>query len=386
MVIFFAPQVRDANTGELIAGLVGQSVTIVYPGTSDPVEITEYPSDVAIPGSVLTVGDTFSLTSFNAPEGVYAVEALASNGARAYLESAQGSRVAAEAAALSAAEAADSAAVAAQAAQDAASGGGGGSGSGVLVFPVGTDTSDLPIGTVFGLYTPTVAPEMPSARGYKVYSDGSEFANTVTIDPSTPTAGQAPQPGDLVVAIVATSTPDVSGDISHPAGWTQIRSDYSVPVGTLQVFIYVKVWTALDSTFSVSLGVGRQSTGLLRWYKDASDDIDDLIIGAGKARGEPPAQSTTITCPSIVTTSGGVLVEAFAFERTSAPEAGVTWANASEEVFVPQDGDTIQTIAVASQVLEDAGTSNTAVCTYPNPQSANGWGFQLGIPTSGAGA
>src|SRR5690606_39079449 len=225
--------VRDANTGELIAGLVGQSVTIVYPGTSDPVEITEYPSDVAIPGSVLTVGDTFSLTSFNAPEGVYAVEALASNGARAYLESAQGSRVAAEAAALSAAEAADSAAVAAQAAQDAVSGG---SGSGILVFPVGTDTSDLPIGTVFGLYTPTDAPVVPSARGYKVYSDGAEVANTVTIDPSTPTAGSAPQPGDLVVAIVATSTPDVSGSISHPAGWTQIRSDYSVPVGTLQVF------------------------------------------------------------------------------------------------------------------------------------------------------
>src|SRR5690606_23640334 len=252
--------------------------------------------------------------------------------------------------------------------------------------PVGTDTSDLPVGTVFGLYTPTVAPVVPSARGYKTYSDGTEFANTVTIDPSTPTAGSAPEVGDLVVAIVATSTPDVSGSISHPAGWTQIRSDYSVPVGTLQVFIYVKVWTALDSTFSVSLGTGRQSTGLLRWYKDATDDIDALIIGAGKAREDPPTQSQTITCPPIVATSGGVLVEAFAFERTSAPEAGATWTSASEEVFVPQNGDTIQTIAVASQVLEAAGTSDTCACIYPSPQSVTGWGFQLGIPTAGASA
>lgn len=98
MVIFFAPQVRDAASGQLLAGLVGQTVTIVYPGTSNPVEITEYPSGATVPGSTLTVGSEFSVTSFDTPDGVHAVEAVAANGTRAYLESAMGSRVAAESA------------------------------------------------------------------------------------------------------------------------------------------------------------------------------------------------------------------------------------------------------------------------------------------------
>ena len=98
MVVFFAPQVRDASTGQLLASLVGQTVTIVHPGTSNPVEIAEYPSGVTVPGSVLTVSSTFSLTSFNTPSDVYDVDALASNGTRARLESAEGSRIAAQAA------------------------------------------------------------------------------------------------------------------------------------------------------------------------------------------------------------------------------------------------------------------------------------------------
>src|SRR5690606_38504828 len=216
----------------------GATVTICEVGTDTPVEITEGPDPEGplVPGSQLVVGDNFSVPTFRTTNDELVVDAVAADGTRATLESATGARLAAEEAAQFAAAAADSAAVAAQAAQDAVNGGG--SGSGILVFPVGTDTSDLPIGTVFGLYTPTDATVTPSARGYKMYSDGAEIANTVTIDPSTPTAGSAPQPGDLVVAIVATHTPDVSGTISHPAGWTQIRSDYSVPVGTLQVFIY----------------------------------------------------------------------------------------------------------------------------------------------------
>lgn len=120
MVVFFAPQVRDASTGQILAGLVGQFVTIVYPGTSDPVAVTEYPSNTAIPGAVLTVSSEFSLTSFNTPAGVYAVEALASNGARARLETNEGARIAAEEAAVSASDAADAAQIAQAVAEDIA--------------------------------------------------------------------------------------------------------------------------------------------------------------------------------------------------------------------------------------------------------------------------
>lgn len=120
MVVFFAPQVRDVATGQIVAGLVGQSVTIVYPGTSDPVEITEYPSDIAVPGSVLTVGNTFSLPSFNTPEGVYAVEALASNGTRVRLTSDEGLQLAAEGSRLAAVAAQDAAEQALAAVQEVA--------------------------------------------------------------------------------------------------------------------------------------------------------------------------------------------------------------------------------------------------------------------------
>lgn len=75
-------------------------------------------------------------------------------------------------------------------------------------------------------------------------------------------------------------------------------------------------------------------------------------------------------------------VLAFSFDRTWADELSVNWnwPGGQGWFFAPQVGNAITTIAVASKVVQTTGSSGVATCTYPNPQGANGWAFQLGIP------
>src|SRR3546814_36604 len=90
MVLFLSAQVRDASTGEFHEGLRGQEVVVCYFDTSTPMEITEAYSGVPIPGSVRLVTEQFAIPSFNTPEGVYTVDVVAANGARATLQSYEG--------------------------------------------------------------------------------------------------------------------------------------------------------------------------------------------------------------------------------------------------------------------------------------------------------
>jgi len=121
MPVFKSPQVLDAATGRPRPELIGQPITVVEPGTTTPVPVTEYSTGTPIPGSVLTVGPLYNLTPFVTPAGVYEVEVLAADGTRSFLETAEGARIAAEAAEVNAATSASAAAGSQTAAEVAAS-------------------------------------------------------------------------------------------------------------------------------------------------------------------------------------------------------------------------------------------------------------------------
>src|SRR5699024_1303715 len=132
---------------------------------------------------------------------------------------------------LAAAETARDAAVAAQGAaedaRDAAeqAAGGGGVGSGILTLPVGSDTSNLAEGHVFGFETPPEPGTSVSLVGYKANTASTAIASIV-LDPATPSGGDAIGIGDAMIAVVATNSGPASPQVTAPAGWTQIRSDW----------------------------------------------------------------------------------------------------------------------------------------------------------------
>lgn len=283
-------------------------------------------------------------------------------------------------------EARDAAVAAQGAAEDARDAaqqaGGGGAGSGILTLPVGSDTSALPEGTVFGFYTPPAEGTSVELVGYKI-TTASTATDSIVLDPSTPSGGDAIAPGDAMVAVVAINAPVSGQDAEPPAGWTQIRGDLAVPIGTMEVAVFVRIRQAGDTSYTFSLNTGTRSlNAALMWVRGATATLSEWIIGDSKTREDLPLESTTCTAPAISVSQAPLRVLALSFERTSASESSVDWSwSAGEEWFLGlADGSAITTIAVASKVVTSTGTSDVATCTYPNPQSANGWAFQLGIP------
>lgn len=134
MPVFKSVMVIDSTTGRPRSDLVGQQVTIVMPGTTNPVSpLTEYASGETVSGAVLTADDDLMLTPFVTPDGVYEVEALAADGTRSFLETSEGARIASQAAAESAAASANESAESAAKAWTPL-------GTGMFVPPAGSGT------------------------------------------------------------------------------------------------------------------------------------------------------------------------------------------------------------------------------------------------------
>lgn len=246
----------------------------------------------------------------------------------------------------------------------------------IHVFPEGTDTSALPVGTVFGLYP--AATSAPEIRGWAGGNIGG--ASQIIADPTTGT-GEAPQAGDTMILITAndiTGTTPAPGAWTLPPGWTSLAA---IPqAGTMAPGIMTGTATGADTLTFTNTVTAMAASWCLIWLSGAASP-SSVTIGPTKARQASPAETTTITCPPI-TVTGACLVLAIACERTSANEATTpTWAGSAPACWVPQDAaaGTITTVSVATQQTTDAATQ-TATCTYPNPQSNNGIGWQIGIP------
>lgn len=258
--------------------------------------------------------------------------------------------------------------------------GGGDTGSGILTFPVGADTSSVPEGGVFGTYVPPVVNTVPQRVGTLVQtSGGSVTATSIVLDPATPTEGTAVQNDDWMIVVVGANAPSTGEDWTAPAGWTELRADYSL-IGTQRVRVYAKKRVAGETTYSFGFSGSRHLNAAMVWVRGA-DALGTWVLGAAKDRSAAPTESVTCTAPAITTSRPATLVLALSIERTTAAEVGVTWSGgATEWLFAGQVGSAVITIAIGYSELATAGTEPAKTITYPNAQSVNGWAFQIGIP------
>lgn len=258
--------------------------------------------------------------------------------------------------------------------------GDGSGGSGILTFPVGADTSSVPEGGVFGTYVPPVVNTVPQRVGTLVQtSGGSVTATSIVLDPAMPTEGTAVQIDDWMIVVVGANAPSTGEDWTAPAGWTELRADYSL-IGTQRVRVYAKKRVAGETTYSFGFSGSRHLNAAMVWVRGA-DTLGTWVLGAAKDRSAAPTESVTCTAPAITTSRPATLVLALSIERTTASEVGVTWSGgATEWLFAGQVGSAVITIAIGYSELATAGTEPAKTITYPNAQSVNGWAFQIGIP------
>lgn len=256
---------------------------------------------------------------------------------------------------------------------------GGGVGSGILTFPVGADTSSVPEGGVFGTYVAPVVSAVPQRIGSLVQtSGGTTTATTVVLDLSTPTTGTAVANDDWMVVVVGANAPGAGEDWTAPAGWTNIRGDFSL-IGTQRVRVYAKKRVSGDSTYTFTFASSKHLNAAAVWVRGAGD-ISGWVLGAGKDRSASPAETVTTTAPAITSPAAATLALAISVERTTSTEASVAWAGATQWLFAPQVGSSVITYAVGYNEMTAPGTSAAVTVTYPNAQSVNGWAFQIGIP------
>lgn len=244
----------------------------------------------------------------------------------------------------------------------------------IPTFPVGTDVSALPVGTVYGLYTPPHQDDTPQIRGY-VTGRTIQMGN-FTADPATG-SGAAPQAGDTMILVTNTDDTDTSGVWTLPSGWSQT----SLPVtGTMQPSIMMGAATGPGPLTFTNSTLGRTGCWALLWIAAGAPPAS-VTVGATKARSSAPAETTTCTCPS-ATVPASSLALSVAFERTAATEAAApTWTGATSAVWVPQDASgSLATIAVATAQQIDAGATQASTCTFPNAQANNGLGVQIIVP------
>lgn len=261
---------------------------------------------------------------------------------------------------------------------------GGGSGT-ILTFPVGTDVSSLPLGTVFGFYTPSAEEAVaPQLKGASVGSTASGVS--VTLDPSAPTSGAAAANGDWVIVLLGINAPGAES-FEIPAGWSAVREDYQL-IGTMRTLVLARKRVAGDAAYTFNLPIGAPAKALnaTAFWISGAGERSSWIIGTAKSRTDAPVSSTVNSAPSITTLEEKTLAVTISFERTTAAEtdAQIIVDGATKWLFAPAVSSAIITAAIAFEEIVTPGASGQVDVTYPQAQATNGYAFQLGIIPAGA--
>lgn len=254
------------------------------------------------------------------------------------------------------------------------------------VYPAGTDTSGFEVGTVYGLYD-LAATAAPTVRGWA--TGHLESLTTFTVTPGSPGGfqtdfgGVVPQAGDLVIVSMLVKDPSTYPGLSWtaPAGFTQLPTIDAQ--GTMQPWIWIGTATGSGAMSWVS-SVTASAQYAAIWISGAATP-GDVVQGTIKRRTTAPAETTTVTCPSVAA-PGFSLAVALAFERTAAAEATApAWSSGwTPTIYGPEsrsDGtNDLLTTCVAVKTMATAGATGDATITYPNAQANNGLGVQLIVP------
>jgi len=186
---------------------------------------------------------------------------------------------------------------------------------------------------------------MPSYKGFvSKYMTGA--SETLTPDSSI-------AEGDSMLLLVnqLSSAPAPA----TPLGWTLLSSAvFNSRVG----YIYGKLRVAGESGYPVTRSAASAATIALLWVGSGSP-ISNWITGVGKLRNTAPAETVTVTAPSVATTVAGSLAIGIMFEATSAAEATVpTLSGGTQRFFVAQLGSgNIETIMVGTNLVTNPGAS-----------------------------
>lgn len=236
----------------------------------------------------------------------------------------------------------------------------------------------------FFRYDPPEPPEEPEpadalVRGVYHAANGGSAFTSLAVNPSTPSVGDAPVAGDVLIAIVQNDT-NISTTPTPPAGWTRfIPTNLAGITGTMGSWCFWKVREPGDTTYTFTLPEAKNVA--ITIVAVAAEAFANWTIGAVKARYETPTESTTTTAPSVTSARPKALALAFALERTTVNETDLVSASAgwTRVAFFAQTGAALGTLAIYKKALAAPGASGDFVATYPNAQSTNGVGFQLAM-------
>src|SRR5699024_7575056 len=139
----------------------------------------------------------------------------------------------------------------------------------------------------------------------------STATTSITLDPASPSGGDAITTGDAMIAVVATNADPTSPEWTPPAGWTQIRGDWAVNIGTMAVSVWVRVRQAGDTTYTFGVDNAVPLNAALMWVRGASSTISEWVIGDAKGRTDAPAETNTCTATSVSVTQAPMRVVAW---------------------------------------------------------------------------
>lgn len=252
----------------------------------------------------------------------------------------------------------------------------------VTVTYVNPQTSNG-IGQLVGIPSNSSVPApIPQQIGYvvgEIDAVTGAASTSITLDPSTPTSGAVPTTNDWMVAIIGVNANNGCGIFTIPTGWVSINDSYSL-VNTYNTKVLVRRRRATDTSYTFTNSGDRSLNGALFWVRGGAR-LSQWVIGTPKFRADAPAETTTITCLP-VTVAPNSLVLSLAFERTSTSELAtdITTSGPTKWFTAPQLGGLgIITLSAASEPVV-SGSSTQVTFTYPNPQTLNGWGYQIAIP------
>lgn len=185
---------------------------------------------------------------------------------------------------------------------------------------------------------------------------------------------------DMWMVAVITYQDSPTTTITPPAGWTTMKSHFTV--GTAYAAIYAKKRIAGDTNYTFTLGAAKPAVGTLTWISNAAD-YSLWTIGALQSRSGSTFDNVA---PSITTTTNNNLIVVPSIERTNAAEAGVSSITGATQVFFNAQIGSNQpalTVLIATTQQTSPGVTNPVTITYPNTQPTNGIAMQMAIPPLG---
>lgn len=231
---------------------------------------------------------------------------------------------------------------------------------------------------------------MPTRVGTAFQTTGSGSAAT----PNNVTTG-AIAAGSWMIAVLHHNSVSITETI--PAGWTVLvaGTNANAQIGTRRYTVLGKIHGQLadgtpDSTdagktfWPFIISANNTFRAVMYWGTGARP-VSQWIVGTPRKRAGTTAEQTTAIAPSITTTTANTLVLGLHMEATSAAESDITSLSGATRWDFSAQGTgaaagVIETVLASYIEKTTAGATGDITATYPNAQTTNAGGVQIGLP------